>query len=76
MIATYADCISGRGVFGIKKGDNSQTAVASLGPIPEPLGPGLAQSTLRLPQQRQHPLWQLVGLRHHGGTGLLQNLRP
>ena len=28
-----------------------------------------------LPQQGQHALWQLVGLRHHRRTGLLQNLR-
>ena len=29
---------------------------------------------LTLLQQLQHALWNLVGLRHHGGTGLLQNL--
>ncbi len=27
-----------------------------------------------LPQQGQHALGQLIGLRHHGGTGLLQDL--
>lgn len=28
----------------------------------------------RLFQQLQHALWNLVGLRHHGGTCLLQDL--
>jgi len=28
-----------------------------------------------LAQQREHALRQLVGLRHHGGAGLLQDLR-
>ncbi len=28
-----------------------------------------------LPPKRQHPLGQLVGLGHHGGARLLQNLR-
>ena len=30
---------------------------------------------MQLAQQGQHALGQLVGLGHHGGTGLLQNLR-
>lgn len=32
-------------------------------------------SLMQLTQQGQHALGQLVCLGHHGGTGLLQNLR-
>jgi len=53
------------------KGDDSLTVVALIvchaGPDPASSG-----FPCRLPQQRQHALWQLVGLRHHGGVGLLQ----
>src|SRR3990167_2470505 len=56
-----------------------QKAATDLGPSPPRKLPDpkcLAMSRyLLLPQQRQHTLWQLVGLRHHGGTSLLQHLR-
>ena len=35
---------------------------------------GKTIKNLNLFQQSQYPLWQLVGLRHHGRTGLLQDL--
>lgn len=34
-----------------------------------------ARFSFLLTQQGQHTLWQLVGLGHHGGAGLLQDLR-
>ena len=55
-----------------KKSDDSQTVVALGG---RTLIAGSAHAACRLPQQGQHALWQLVGLRHHGRSCLLQNLR-
>ena len=34
----------------------------------------LSREPVLLPQQSQHALWHLVGLGHHGSSGLLQNL--
>jgi hypothetical protein len=59
----------------IQKGDNSQNCHRLfVSPSLRILARNDATYSL-LPQQGQHALWQLVGLRHHGGTGLLQDLR-
>jgi hypothetical protein len=58
-----------------RNGGDSKT-VAALGFVTRGLGPSVSNMLLRLrlPQQSQHTLGQLIGLCHHGGTGLLQNL--
>jgi hypothetical protein len=58
------------------KGDSRRAYLLSpkplwSGPLQTPAQPGCVKC---LPQQGQHTLRNLIGLRHHGGTGLLQNL--
>ncbi len=67
---TQTIVVQGQGLEPLKskaKGGNPPKPVAALTPT--------ALARVCLPQQGQHALGQLVGLRHHGGAGLLQDLR-